>query len=56
MSVSLGRYVERSGMLPTTEFVYRKGLGTCDVLCRVWGTYNRELQVVLVLMNYKLTM
>ena len=27
--VRLGRYLERSGVLPTTQFAYRKGLGTC---------------------------
>ena len=32
VSVRLGRYMERSGVLPTTQFVYRKGLGTCDPL------------------------
>ena len=24
--------MERSGLLPTTQFAYRKGLGTCDAL------------------------
>ena len=24
--------MERSGVLPTTQFGYRKGLGTCDAL------------------------
>ena len=34
MSVSLGQFMERSGVLPTTQFAYRKGLGTCDApLC-----------------------
>ena len=34
MSVRLGRFVEPSGGLPTTQFTYRKGLGTCDAfLC-----------------------
>ena len=32
MSVHLGRFTERSGVLPTTKFAYRKGLGTCDEL------------------------
>ena len=32
MSVHLGRIMERSGVLPTTQFAYRKGLGTCDAL------------------------
>ena len=34
MSVSIVRFTECSGVLPTTQFAYRKGLGTCDaVLC-----------------------
>ena len=33
VSVRLGRFMERSGVLPTTQFAYRKGLGTCDALC-----------------------
>ena len=34
VSVGLGRFMKRSGVLPTTQFAYRKGLGTCDaVLC-----------------------
>ena len=32
MSVRLGRFLEGSGVLPTTQFAYRKGLGTCDAL------------------------
>ena len=32
MSVRLGRFMERSGVLPTTQFAYRRGLGTCDAL------------------------
>ena len=31
VSVRLGRFMERSGVLPTTQFAYRKGLGTCHV-------------------------
>ena len=31
--VRLGRFMERSGVLPTIQFAYRKGLGTCDALC-----------------------
>ena len=30
VSVHLGRLMERSGVLLTTQFPYRKGLGTCD--------------------------
>ena len=32
VSVRLGKFMERSGVLPTTQFAYRKGLGTCDAL------------------------
>ena len=32
MSVRLGQFMERSGVLPTSQFAYRKGLGTCDAL------------------------
>ena len=30
--VRLGRFMEGRGVLPTTQFAYRKGLGTCDAL------------------------
>ena len=32
VSVRLGRFMERSGVLPTTQLAYRKGLGTFDAL------------------------
>ena len=32
VSVDLGRFMERSDVLPTTQYAYRKNLGTCDVL------------------------
>ena len=38
VSVRLGRFVELSGVLPTTHFAYRTGLGTCDALIRVLHT------------------
>ena len=34
----LGRFMERNGLLPTTQFAYRKGLGTCDSLLCVSHT------------------
>ena len=34
VSVRLGRFMDRSGVLPTTKFAYRKGLGTFDALLR----------------------
>ena len=30
--VRIGRVIERSGVLPTTQLEYRKGLDTCDAL------------------------
>ena len=34
VSVRLGRFIECSGVLLTTKFAHRKGLGTCDAhLC-----------------------
>ena len=30
VSVRLGRFVERSDVLPTTQFAYHNSLGTCD--------------------------
>ena len=44
VSVRLGRFMERSGVLPTTQFVYRKGLGTCDALLCVSHTLQSELE------------
>ena len=32
MWIRLGRFMERSGVLPTIQYAYRKGLGTCDTL------------------------
>ena len=32
MSVRLGRFMESSGVLPTTKFAYQKGLRTCEAL------------------------
>ena len=34
VSVRLGRFMECRGVLPTTQFAYRKGLGTC--IGKVW--------------------
>ena len=38
VSVRLGRFMKRSGVLPTTKFAYRRGLGTCDALLCVSHT------------------
>ena len=43
-SVRLGRFMERSGELPTTQFAYRKGLGTCDALLCVSHTLQSALE------------
>ena len=32
VSVRLGRFMERSGVIPNTQFAHRKDLGTCDAL------------------------
>ena len=36
--------MERSGLLPTTQFAYRKSLGTCDALLRVSHTLESALE------------
>ena len=43
VSGHLGRFMECSGVLPTTQFAYRKGLGTCDALLCVSHTLQSEL-------------
>ena len=40
VSVRLGRFVERSGVLPTTQFAYRKGPGTSDAL--LWASHTLQ--------------
>ena len=44
MSVRLGRFMERSGVLPTIQFAYQKGLGTCDALVCVSHTLQSALE------------
>ena len=44
MSVRLGQFMEGSGVLPTTQFAYRKGLGTCDALLCVSHTLQSALE------------
>ena len=44
VSVRLGRFMERSGVLPTTQFAYRKGLGTCDALLCTSHTLQSALE------------
>ena len=43
MSVRLGRFVERSGVLPTTQFAYQNGMGTRDALFCVSHTLQSAL-------------
>ena len=45
MSVRLGRFVECRGVLPTTQFAYRKVLGTCDALLCVAHTLQSALEM-----------
>ena len=42
--VRLGRCMGRCGVLPTTQFAYRKGLGTCDALLGVSHTLQSGLE------------
>ena len=44
VSVLLGRFMERSGVLPTTQFAYRKGQGSCDALLCVSHTLQSALK------------
>ena len=45
MSVLLGRFIERSSVLPTTKFAYRNGLGTSDTLLCVSHTLQSSLEI-----------
>ena len=45
VSVRLGRFMECRGVLPTTQFAYRKGLGTCDALLCVAHTLQSALEM-----------
>ena len=44
MSVRFGQFMERRGVRPTTQFAYRKGLGTCDALLCVSHTLHSALE------------
>ena len=44
VSVRLRRFMECSGVLATTQFAYRKGLGTCDALLCVSHTVQSSLE------------
>ena len=45
VSVRRGRFMEGRGVLPTTRFAYRKGLGTCDDLLCVAHTLQNALEM-----------
>ena len=44
VSVHLGRFMELSGVLPTTQFACRNGLGTCDAPLWVSHTLQSALE------------
>ena len=44
VSVRLGRFMVCSGVLPTSQFAYQKGLGTCDELLCVSHTLQSALE------------
>ena len=44
VSVRLGRFMECRGVLPTIQYAYRKGIGTCDALLCVAHTVQNALE------------
>ena len=44
VSVRLGQFMEGSGAHPTTQFAYRRGLGTCDAFLCVSHTLQSALE------------
>ena len=44
VSVRFGQFMEHSGVLPTTQFAYWKGLGTCAALLCVSHTLQSALE------------
>ena len=45
VAVRLGRFMKGRGVLPTTQFTYRKGLGTCDTLLCVAHILQNALEM-----------
>ena len=45
VSVRLGRFMEGRGVLPTTQFAFRKGLGTCGALLCVAHSLQSALEM-----------
>ena len=46
VSVRLGRFMEGRGVLLTTQFAYRKGLGTCDAILCVAHSLQSALEML----------
>ena len=44
LTVHLEQFMEHCGVLPTTQFAYQKGLGTCDALLCVSHTLQSALE------------
>ena len=44
VSVCLGQFMKHNGVLPTPQFAYRKGLGTCDALLCVSLTLQSAME------------
>ena len=44
VSVRLGRFMECNGVIPTKQFAYRNGLGTCDALLFVSHTLQSAFE------------
>ena len=44
MSIRFGWFMEPSGVLPTAQFAYRKGLGTCDAFLCMSHTLQSALE------------
>ena len=44
VSVRRGQFMKHNGVLPTTLFAYRKGLGTCDALLCMSRTLQSALE------------
>ena len=45
MSVRLRRFMEGIGVLPTTQFAYRRGLCTCDAILCVAHSFQSALEM-----------
>ena len=45
VSVRLGHFMEGRYVLPTSQFAYRKGLGTCDALLCVAHSLQSALEM-----------